>query len=777
MSRTYQPKPPESLTPVEDAAQQNASPLALEESQLRIRRKKMADKAAAMVITGGGFAIILSIAAILWVIGAETYPLWKSPSAEWVGPPSQLKELASATSHTGVLALGIDEYREIAYTITGSGVVDFRSLPDQRPLQRHVIRALEGHSITSIDYQNLSHSAAIGTAAGVVVPIKISFLITYEGKTRVSTPQVIEGTPVVLDPGRGAITDLSYQYFDDEEEQMTVTGVLEERTLVFLQQKTTTSFLGDPETSQTRIELPSDLGAGVSALAMDPEQRNIFVALKNGEVLHWDIREPNAPLPVSQLRMAGRPAVRAMEWLIGGRSLVMGDDSGGLSVWFQVRDKVDPAKLPFREIHIMPKHQAAITAISASPRNKGFISGDSHGIIRVNYSTTETVTLSLTTTESPITYLAYAPRTDGMLALNQQAVLYNWYIHDPHPEITLSSLFNKVWYEGYDGPDLTWQSSSGTDDFEPKFSLTPLAYGTLKGTFYALLLAIPVSLCAALYTSQFMHPRLRGWVKPSVEVMAALPSVVLGFFAGLWLAPLVADMVPALLLMLLVLPVVVLSAAVVWRLLPLNFRNGMKPGIEIFVLMPLIILTIYLCILADNPIERAFFQGDFPQWLFDTTGVRYDPRNSLIVGFAMGFAVIPIIYTICEDAFSNVPQHLISGSLALGASRWQTALRVVLPTASPGVFSAIMIGFGRAVGETMIVLMATGNTPIMDFDPFTGFRALSANIAVEIPEAPHGGTLYRVLFLAALLLFISTFLVNTAAEIVRQRLRDRYGRI
>ena len=114
----------------------------------------------------------------------------------------------------------------------------------------------------------------------------------------------------------------------------------------------------------------------------------------------------------------------------------------------------------------------------------------------------------------------------------------------------------------------------------------------------------------------------------------------------------------------------------------------------------------------------------------------------------MGFAVIPIIFTIAEDAFSSVPQHLTAASLALGASRWQTATRVVLPTASPGIFSAVMVGFGRAVGETMIVLMATGNTPVMDWSPFNGFRTLSANIAVEIPEAPYGGTLYRMLFLA-----------------------------
>ncbi len=158
-------------------------------------------------------------------------------------------------------------------------------------------------------------------------------------------------------------------------------------------------------------------------------------------------------------------------------------------------------------------------------------------------------------------------------------------------------------------------------------------------------------------------------------------------------------------------------------------------------------------------------------------GFTYDQRNCLVVGLAMGFAVIPIIFTIAEDAFSAVPSSLTAASLALGASRWQTAIRVVVPTASPGVFSAVMIGLGRAIGETMIVLMATGNTPIMDWSPFNGMRTLSANIAVEIPEAPVGGTLYRVLFLSALLLFALTFALNTVAEIVRQRLRDRYRAI
>jgi phosphate transport system permease protein len=141
----------------------------------------------------------------------------------------------------------------------------------------------------------------------------------------------------------------------------------------------------------------------------------------------------------------------------------------------------------------------------------------------------------------------------------------------------------------------------------------------------------------------------------------------------------------------------------------------------------------------------------------------------------MGMAVIPTIFSIAEDAIFSVPKHLSYGSLALGATPWQTLVGVVIPTASPGIFSGLMIGLGRAVGETMIVLMATGNTPIMDANIFEGMRTLSANIAVEVPEAEVDSTHYRVLFLAAFVLFMFTFMVNTVAELVRQRLRIKYG--
>ncbi|MCS6927732.1 MAG: ABC transporter permease subunit, partial [Candidatus Binatia bacterium] len=601
---------------------------------------------------------------------------------------------------------------------------------------------------------------------------------TLEDGKRTISPKVAEGQPLQIDPQGRALAAVVYREGDGKTAAAAVVAG-SRSVLFFAQQEKTATLFGPGGVAEYRAELSPVPDTDISALALDKYQTNLLVGTASGEILHWDVSDPEAPVFRHRFLAGQQPGigVSALGWVLGDRSLIVGDTAGNVSVWFQVRDPQDPTLFPYRRIHVLRAHDAPVTAVAPSPRDKGFISADRNGTIFLHHATSTQTLLALPAGTGPISLLTMAPKADGIYAVAADTQLLKWFLHNPHPEITLRALFGKVWYEGYDHPDYTWQSSSGSDEFEPKFSLTPLAYGTLKGTFYALLLAVPLSVCGAIYTSQFLHPRFRNLIKPTVEVMAALPSVVLGFFAGLWLAPRVEQVVPGVFLMFFALPAVTFAASLLWRLVPPSFRSRLKPGAELFFLAPLLVLTAYVCIRLNDPIEAAFFAGNFPQWLFDTTGVRYDPRNSLVVGFAMGFAVVPIIYTICEDAFSNVPQHLLSGSFALGATRWQTALRVVLPTASPGVFSAVMIGFGRAVGETMIVLMATGNTPVMDFSPFSGFRALSANIAVEIPEAPHGGTLYRVLFLAALLLFILTFLVNTAAEVVRQRLRERYSRI
>jgi phosphate transport system permease protein len=251
--------------------------------------------------------------------------------------------------------------------------------------------------------------------------------------------------------------------------------------------------------------------------------------------------------------------------------------------------------------------------------------------------------------------------------------------------------------------------------------------------------------------------------------------VILGFLAGLWLAPFVERTLPGVFSIFLLMPMGVLLFGFLWSQLPGAIRLRVPPGSHAMLLVPVVILIAWGCIQCSAWLEFALFDGDMRAWLTHDLGVSFDQRNALVVGIAMGFAVIPTIFSIAEDAIFSVPKSLSYGSLALGATPWQTLVGVVMPTASPGIFSALMIGMGRAVGETMIVLMATGNTPVMDANIFEGMRTLAANIAVEIGETEVDSSHYRVLFLAAFVLFLFTFVVNTAAEIVRQRLRKKYG--
>ena len=315
------------------------------------------------------------------------------------------------------------------------------------------------------------------------------------------------------------------------------------------------------------------------------------------------------------------------------------------------------------------------------------------------------------------------------------------------------------------------------DAFEPKYSLAPLTFGTLKAALYAMIFAAPLAVCAAVYTGYFMAPGLRRQIKPLIELMEALPTVVIGFLAGLWLAPLVDANLAALALGALLLPISVVLASAAMARLPERFEAGLKEGWQLPVLFPVLLLASWLAWLLAPPLESWLFEGSLRDWLSLRWGLDYVSRNAMIVGVAMGFAVIPAIYSIADDAIFTVPRHLSYGALALGANSWQTMVWLILPAAAPGILSALMIGFGRALGETMIVLMATGNTPVMDMSLFEGMRTLAANLAIEIPESEVGSTHYRILFLASLVLLLFTFVLNTIAELVRQRLRKRYRTI
>jgi len=565
----------------------------------------------------------------------------------------------------------------------------------------------------------------------------------------------------------------------DGTDAVAIAAITADNRIEVIVRKKQESLFGDAEVDSTHSELQRIWRGRQVSIALSGSIDNLYAGSDDGNIYHWRIDEEGQPSFVATAKANPKGlAITKLNFLIGSRTLIVGDQAGGVSAWFLVRDKTSSYGWRLKRIRPMSPNAGAVTALAASARGKGFISGDADGNLLLQHSTSGRLLAKFSLEDSAaVRFINYAPKTNAALVVDSRNRLSHWRIDSPHPEAGFNAFFGKVWYEGYEKPEYVWQSTGGSDEFEPKLSLVPLIFGSLKGTLYTLIISIPIAILAAIYTSQFMHPGLRNKIKPAVEVMAALPSVVLGFLGGLWLAPRVEQVVPALLLMALILPATVLLASYCWTRLPQNIRHRFRPGIESLLLIPVLLLGFWLCIHLNAAVEASFFAHDFKSWLHESIGLDYDQRNALVVGIAMGFAVIPIIYTISEDALSNVPKSLVSGSLALGATPWQTAIRVVLPTAAAGIFSAVMIGLGRAVGETMIVLMATGNTPIMDWNIFNGFRTLSANIAVEIPEAPVGGTLYRVLFLAAMLLFVITFVVNTFAEVVRQHLRTKYQKL
>jgi len=307
--------------------------------------------------------------------------------------------------------------------------------------------------------------------------------------------------------------------------------------------------------------------------------------------------------------------------------------------------------------------------------------------------------------------------------------------------------------------------------------LTPLAWGTLKAALMALLFALPLALGAAAYSAFFMSPRLRSRIKPTLEMMEAIPGVVVGFIAGMVLAPWVERHLASTLVVLLWLPLSAGLSGLLWHLATRRWQRRLPLSWAALWLIPWLIAMFILALWLTPLAEQALWGGDLRHYLYDAFGLDYVTRNALIVGLAMGFAVIPSVYSLAEDALNEVPRPLMEGAQALGASRWQAVIKVALAAAGPGLFSAVMIGAGRAVGETMIVLMASSNTALLSASPFEGMRTMAAAIAIELPEAAAGGITYRMLVLAALVLFLFTFFVNTLAEVVRQRLRRRYQRM
>ena len=848
---------------------------------------RIIDKLATNVITIGGLFVILAVLGIMAFLVAVALPLFAGETITGSGV------FRVAAPKSPLLSVEVDDYKTIAVLVSKDGVltpVHASTGKTLRPLKLD----FGGTPASAFGRTLKGGNVAFGFPDGTVRFGKIVFRTQVlpaervpKGLTRIDERDFTDGKvvysripgdqmrkiwvesevkePQEVAPQGTPIVKLDYKVGGTPERPSISFATVDAEGVARLSlTETRVNLLTGQTTSSVESVVLPDLppGTRIVDILLTEKADKVYIGVENGFLLRYDTRSFDAITLVEKRDLLPMDEkLTVFKALIGEESIVVGGSKGSLSIFFQARrpGATTSDGLVLVHGHELEKHAAAVSGFSTSQRSRMFVTMDSGGDVWLRHATSESTLLRFKMKDmtGSARYIRLSPRDDAIVATDEKGVVNFWKFEAEHPETTFQTLFGKVWYEGYPKPEYTWQSSSGDDAFEEKISLIPLIFGTIKGTVYSLIFAIPIAVLGAIFTSEFIGPEVRSVVKPAMEMMASLPSVVLGFVAALILAPIVETWIAAVLLTFMLIPFLLLLSAYLWQVMPprvsLPLSGFPKLGLVFFV----IILGSLLGYLIGPGFERLLFGGDFKAWANGNIGIAtpmlfiifypvsfilvaflaerflgyewrqklrrmdhsrgalfellrwggilvaagllswvtavlltalgldarggvidtYVQRNSLVVGFAMGFAVIPLIYTIAEDALNSVPSHLRAASLACGATPWQTALWVILPTAASGIFAAVMIGMGRAVGETMIVVMAAGNTPVLDWNIFSGLRALSANIAVELPEAVKDGTLYRVLFLAALVLFAMTFVVNTIAEVVRLRFRKRAAQL
>ncbi len=839
----------------------------------------LGDKVANWLITVGGLLVIVAVVTIMLFLVSVTLPLAGS------GEVREHRVYTLATAKR-VAWLNADEYTTTAIRVAADGAVSAFHVPTGTFLASDQLDFAE--RATAVAGVVTRDQVAFGFADGSVRFGYFGFDVGVvraaqlpAGRVQLTERDSLGGATVYREMPTGDFRTVTPAWRIDPPQQISafaivaldyrVGGTVERPTRSFVtvdaagvarisravvQRNLMTGAETVRLTSSTLPTLPA--GTQVTRVLMNSAADRVIVATADGTLYRYDVRDFSSPLLAETTRaFDGGTAITYLAFLNAEHAMVAGGSNGAVEVFFRL-ERPDAGTTDGYRLVRARSHEnqgTPIIGISAAQRRKSLATLGADGSIWVRHSTSERTLFKFQRESDPATEAALMlmPRMDGVLLVDSNGQVDAWSHDFPHPETTLRGVFGKLWYEGYAEPTYTWQSSSGTDVFEPKYSLIPLIFGTLKATFYALLFAVPIALMGAIYTSEFLHRKVRASVKPVMEMMESLPTVVLGFVAALVLAPIVEEWIAAVLLAFVSVPMGLMLGAFSWQALPATvaLRLGGMP--KFLFMFAAILLFGYIAYRLGPGFERVLFHGDFKAWVNGDVGTGqpflfllglplsfvlvawgfgrwyghvwriklrgcsrqlaggldfarwaaflagaaalswliaglltmagYDPRggfvdtysqrNALVVGFVMGFAVIPNIYTLAEDALNSVPSHLRAASLAAGATPWQTAIWVILPVAASGVFSAVMIGMGRAVGETMIVVMAAGNTPVLDWNVFSGLRTLSANIAVELPEAVKDSTLYRTLFLAALTLFVMTFVINTLAELVRQRFRKR----
>lgn len=852
------------------------------------------DHAATIVISAGGLSVIAAVLGICLYLLYVTVPLL-APGRAGVSGRVVLPDAPE------VFAVAIDEYQRTSIWVNADGSVDHRSVATGELIGSDPGPFGDAPGVRVTGFDPVSGIVSVA-ADGAVAWGRVEFLFTISDEASPTPDREL------LEDGRSRVTAIRYEQLGSAPTPVPaqMTDVLEERLRTVVAAISTEGVVRLWSVRKSRSLIGTEAASQATAIEVVGADRfdEAFGLrlLSNGDclVVSWDgtftrlrVGRSSAEVVETGWLWDDEIEVTALTSLIGRRTLVAATSEGRVGTWWVGLDPDDPADRG--RLVSGPALQSigsSVTALAASLRDRTVLVGDADGGVWFLHASSGKQ-IARAEAGAPIQAVAVGPKLDGFLALTSEGQV-SGSLEVGHPDVTTRSLFGSMLYEGQLEPMYKYQASGATDATEPKLSLVPLIFGTIKATVVSMLFAAPIAVLAAIYTSEFMSGRFRRVIKPLIETMASLPSVVLGFVAAMVIAPFVADHLGVVLTAFVVVPAVIMVASGVSGLVAHSRSEAGGSTMLPAYVIAVGVLGVLLSVWVADPLERALFGptraevltlagsvepepvtgepravepsdqatadrvelmsdefgapsvsiknwlggvygGPGAGWfvllapacalLFSVVGWpmlaqrlmpaadwRWGPlarvlvscvvglalgaalavmlerwgvdaresilgtftqRNTFVIGIVMGFAIIPIIFTISDDALQSVPSSLRAASLGAGATRWQTTIRVVLPVAASGIFSATMIGLGRAVGETMIVLMATGNTPIMDWNIFEGLRTLSANIAVELPEAERGGTHYRLLFLCGVVLFAMTFVVNTTAEIVRQRFRKR----
>jgi phosphate transport system permease protein len=726
------------------------------------------DRFMGWAIRFGGIGVIIAVFGIFWFIGKEVVPLFR---------PGEVTKAATVNAETTPLILGVDEWGEMPFFYSGGDTVVF--VDGKSGARREMeVPGLEDLKVTASSYDPVNRRVALGLEDGRVGSFIVGYQRIFEnGVAKGVEPEITAEPWFELKHGGGPVTAISY---GDSGSSRVMAVKTEAGKVELIRLGMKGGLVGGKKlTLLAEEDISEEITGEAILLRASQDGAIVLVADSAGKVSYFlagvdgvSKRQEFTPFPSGKLAR--------IEFLFGGVSVILTAEDGTQEQWSLYRINEEDERL-FGKTKAFPSIGEGPKTFAKSQRNRTFLTGAGR-TLSIRHSTSGAVRWEGEADFVPTSAVLDAKGESFWIA-SAAGEARKYKINDHHPDAGVQAFFGKVWYEGGAGPVYQWQSTGGSDDFEAKLSLVPLIFGSLKGTAYALLFSVPVALLAAVFSAAFLTPNVKRIVKPTMEIMSSLPSVVLGFLAGIWLAPILADRVPSVMMLVLLIPLSALLTGYLWCRLPLAFRNRFEGGNEWMIVVPFLALAGLVGWWSGPLVEKIFFVytepgtgkkiADFSLWWPQVTGTSFQQRNSLVLGFIMGFAVIPVIFTIAEDALSNVPKNLTAAASALGANRWQVVWTVMLPVASSGIFSALMIGFGRAVGETMVMVMATGNTPIMEWNLFSGMRTLSANLAVELPEAPVGSTHYRTLFLGAIVLFAMTFVLNTIAEILRQRLREK----